>query len=74
MTNEVVIGLWLTALYFTIGMILGKLFDMRDDHIIWMALFWPIPVVVTLLFGMFAIIVITFELIKLLVKTIVKGE
>lgn len=72
--DELIIGIILAALYFTIGMIIGNLCDLEDDKLVWFAILWPVPVVVTLLFGVFAIIVITWQLIKTLYKTIMKGD
>lgn len=74
MSEQIVIGILITALYFVIGMIIGKLSELDDDKLIWFAIIWPIPVVVLLLFGVFAIFIITYDLIKTLYVTIVKGE
>ena len=74
MSEQIVIGILITALYFAIGMIIGKLSELDDDKLIWFAIIWPIPVVVLLLFGIFAIFMITYDIIKTLYKTIIKGE
>lgn len=74
MSEQIVIGILITALYFAIGMIIGKLSELDDDKLIWFAIIWPIPVVVLLLFGVFAIFIITYDLIKTLYMTIMKGE
>lgn len=74
MNEQIVIGILITALYFAIGMIIGKLSGLDDDKLIWFAIIWPIPVVVLLLFGVFAIFSITYDLIKTLYMTIMKGE
>ena len=74
MNEPIVIGILITALYFAIGMIIGKLSELDDDKLIWFAIIWPIPVVVLLLFGVFAIFMITYDLIKTLYITIMKGE
>ena len=74
MSEQIVIGILITALYFVIGMIIGKLSELDDDKLIWFAIIWPIPVAVLLLFGVFAIFIITYDLIKTLYMTIVKGE
>lgn len=74
MNEQIVIGIIITALYFTIGMIIAKLSEVEDDKQIWVAILWPIPVVILLLFGIFAVLIITWQLIKTLYKTISKGE
>lgn len=74
MSEQIVIGILITALYFAIGMIIGKLSELDDDKLIWFAIIWPIPVVVLLLFGIFAIFMITYDIIKTFYKTIIKGE
>lgn len=74
MREQIVIGILITALYFAIGMIIGKLSELDDDKLIWFAIIWPIPVVVLLLFGIFAILMITYDLIKTLYMTIMKGK
>ena len=74
MSEQIVIGILITALYFVIGMIIGKLSELDDDKLIWFAIIWPIPVVVLLLFGVFAILMITYDLIKTLYMTIMKGK
>lgn len=74
MSEQIVIGILITALYFAIGMIIGKLSELDDDKLIWFAIIWPIPVVVLLLFGVFAIFMITYDIIKTLYKTIMKGK
>ena len=74
MNEPIVIGILITALYFAIGMIIGKLSELDDDKLIWFAIIWPIPVVVLLLFGIFAIFMIAYDIIKTLYKTIIKGE
>lgn len=74
MSEQIVIGILITALYFAIGMIIGKLSKLDDDKLIWFAIIWPIPVTVLLLFGVYAIFGITYELIKTLYMTIMKGE
>ena len=74
MSEQIVIGILITALYFAIGMIIGKLSELDDDKLIWFAIIWPIPVVVLLLFGIFAIFMITYDIIKTLYETIMKGK
>ena len=74
MREQIVIGILITALYFAIGMIIGKLSELDDDKLIWFAIIWPIPVAVLLLFGIFAIFMIIYDLIKTFYKTIMKGE
>ena len=74
MSEQIVIGILITALYFAIGMIIGKLSELDDDKLIWFAIIWPIPVAALLLLGVFAIFMITYDLIKTLYMTIMKGE
>lgn len=74
MSEQIVIGILITALYFVIGMIIGKLSKLDDDKLIWFAIIWPIPVAVLLLFGVFAIFMVTYDLIKTLYTAIMKGE
>lgn len=74
MSEQIVIGILITALYFAIGMIIGKLSELDDDKLIWFAIIWPIPVVILLMFGVYAIFMITYDLIKTLYMTIMKGE
>ena len=74
MNEQIVIGILITALYFSIGMVIGKLSEIDDDKLIWFAIIWPIPVAVLLLFGVFAIFIITYDLIKTLYMTIMKGK
>lgn len=74
MSEQIVTGILITTLYFVIGMIIGKLSELDDDKLIWFAIIWPIPVAVLLLFGVFAIFMITYDLIKTLYTAIMKGE
>lgn len=74
MSELIVTGILITVLYFAIGMVIGKLSELDDDKLIWFAIIWPIPVAVLLLFGVFAIFIITYDLIKTLYMTIMKGE
>lgn len=74
MNEQIVIGILITALYFVVGMIIGKLSELDDDKLIWFAIIWPIHVAVLILFGVFAIFMITYDLIKTLYTAIMKGE
>lgn len=74
MSELIVTGILITVLYFAIGMVIGKLSELDDDKLIWFAIIWPIPVAVLLLFGVFAIFMITYDLIKTLYTAIMKGE